>query len=114
MKETLDAVTAINERAYNEYEEAMFFPLVFDTDGMSFKVDFLGSTIFSADDDEREFSESKNEYEPVEGFLIQKINETINALWKDKDKYGAAGLAEVGEQPTTAQGVSTVEGNMQS
>lgn len=63
------------EREYSEY---YLFHLSITTDGFSTIVEYLGFTIWSSDDDERQEIE-EDVYEPLEVFLKRKINEIYNA-----------------------------------
>ena len=41
---------------------------------------FLGLTIWKSDEDEREYSEEIDDFEPLQGFLMKKIKEILNLI----------------------------------
>jgi len=56
--------------------------LEFSSVGYSSIIKFLDIVIWDEDNDERDFDESKNEYEPLKFFLIRKINDILEKLGK--------------------------------
>lgn len=53
--------------------------LTFSGDGTNLIIEYLGFKIWNSNDDQRKFDEQKNDYEPMEPYLINKIYD-INEL----------------------------------
>ena len=88
IQEIYNAVVSINEELSDYYEqtenhivngESYEIYLCLETIGFITMVTYVGFIIWRDDDDEREFYENKNEYEPIENFLRKKVNE-INKI----------------------------------
>jgi len=54
--------------------------LQFSTDGYASVIEFMGYVLWSTEDDEREYIEDKDDYEPLAPFVRRKFNELINNL----------------------------------
>ena len=91
-KELYDAVADINGAIFNEENDDYYFSLTITTDTFATNVMFLDQAIWQSENDEREYIEGKDEYEPIKLFLIKKMNE---AVFKATDIIPAL-LKEVG------------------
>ena len=89
-KEALQAIENINQEAYDFLEEVYgeTFPILeLQTDGFAINITFMGSfRLWCDDDEEREFDEIKNEYEPLEPYLRRKTQEMIDKIGSIKIK----------------------------
>lgn len=76
-----DIVYDINEQMIKQehYDYGVFFGLELKCNGYNTLVSYLDVPIWFSDEDEREWIEEKNDYEPLDGFLKKKVNE-INSL----------------------------------
>lgn len=52
------------------------------SDGYHTNIKFLGVDIWHSEDDDREWSEATENYEPLEPYLRRKINEELDKLMK--------------------------------
>lgn len=60
-------------------------PLIeFTTNTYSETIEFMGIRIWSSDDEEREWIEDTNDYEPMDKYLMKKINGIIESIQKIK------------------------------
>lgn len=80
----LGVVGEINHELYDkinpdsEQNEDLDYPnLNYESDGTSELVRFMDIIIWCSEDDEREFIENKNAYEPMKPFLIKKMRKLI-------------------------------------
>jgi hypothetical protein len=60
--------------------------LTYRTDGYSKIIEFMEFALWSDDDDEREYNEKTDEFEPLEPFVKRKLNELIDNLTSLKMK----------------------------
>jgi len=69
--EVLEAVRKLNEEIMEDNEGGTEYCCfwVLETNGIDIIINFLGQGMWRSDEDERDFDESKNEYEPLEPFL---------------------------------------------
>jgi hypothetical protein len=84
-EQILQIVTKINEERYDEVLST-FFSLCFKSDGVSSVVEFLGSPIWSSEDDCRAFDEKTNEFEPLENYLKKEMNKLVEELQYQQTK----------------------------
>lgn len=80
----IETVRILNEEVYDFLSENYggTFPL-FEllTDGNSTIITFMGHhRLWFSDEDEREFDEEKDEYEPLDGYLRREAQEIINQI----------------------------------
>lgn len=68
----IEVFQALNE--LNECEDCLMFPAEMRTDGFSFRIDWLGQCLWMSEEDEREFNEEKDEWEPLGQYLIREQN----------------------------------------
>ncbi len=79
IEEALKAVEKLNREIPDSFE--------LHTDGYSIVIMFISNfQLWCSDDDEREFNENKNEYEPLEGYLRKEVQKAINQIGKLKLK----------------------------
>lgn len=64
----------------NESETSLEFPAVLESDGFVFRIKWLGQTIWDSWEDEREFNEEKNEYEPLGLYLMEQQKDLLHCL----------------------------------
>lgn len=85
--EIIDAVSTIADVIYDTYENDAFIPeLELVSNGNIAIVTFLGSIIWSSEDDEREYFEDTDSYENLLTYLRNKCIERIENLYKLKHK----------------------------
>lgn len=86
LMQAYDAVVNINDTIVGcmDSESKYSMPVLLTTDGTSLLIEICGTQIWNDDEDDREFSEEKNEYEPLEPFLRKKINEELELIKKIK------------------------------
>jgi len=60
--------------------------LEFCSNGFCCLIKFLDNIIWSSENEEREFLEDKDDYEPLKEYVIKKYNEMIDLLQKQKIK----------------------------
>ncbi len=91
-KEVLEAVENINQEIYDFFEEKYgeTFPILeLRTDGFAFVITFMENyPLWTSEDDEREYNEAKDEYEPFESYLRRKTQEMIDKISNIKIKGG--------------------------
>ncbi len=89
-KEALKAVESINQEIYDFFEEkyGATFPLLnLETDGFAFVITFMGNyQLWFSEEDERDFDEVKDEYEPFEPYLRRETQKMINKIGNIKIK----------------------------
>ena len=86
--ETMQAVESINADIYNLNENEIkknedlicILNLCFLYTGEIYVVNFLGFPIWDSDNDEREYYEEEDKYEPIESFLRRKVSELIKTI----------------------------------
>ena len=59
-----------------------YLNLEMSTNGMVTIISFLGIQLWNSDDDMRSYDEEKDEYEPLENYLVRAINEELEAIKK--------------------------------
>jgi hypothetical protein len=86
LNQAYDAVVSINDTIIGSMDSKSEYsmPILLTTDGASLLIEIYGVQIWNDDEDDREFSEEKNEYEPLEPFLRKKINEELELIKKIK------------------------------
>jgi len=106
VKQILCIVSDLNEKIITMLGDPEYpYPeLTFTTNGYEFHIDFCGACIFSSENDERNYIEELDEYEPLDLFLNRKIYEYHNKTSKIK-----LGLTELGV--SYGIGVKTEEGS---
>jgi len=78
-KEAFQAVAIVNDairEAYGEPEEAAML-LTFSSDGVVSWVEFLGATVWHSENEERDFDEAKDEWEPMRPFLLKAMTKQV-------------------------------------
>jgi len=89
IKEVFAAVSTINDEVYDflsehggEYDgDKAFYILDLHTDGNAIVVNFLDSiTIWSFEDERREFIEDKDVWEPIEGYLRKEVKKLLDSI----------------------------------
>lgn len=82
--EVVKVISDLNERV--EYVEGISEMIHWSviTDGNCIAVKYLGSYIWSSEDDEREFFDADDDWEPLETFLIRTQNEFIENIVKHR------------------------------
>lgn len=80
IKEAIEAMEQVNEDIYNMLGVDEFPSIIAETSGSSIALTFAGETIWYDDDDDRQFIEDKNDYEPLVPFLKRKIMKVIQGL----------------------------------
>ena len=95
LTKVLEAVQELNDYISEKHEGGSAQAVEFSSDGNMCAVRFCGSTVWNEDEDDRNFDDNANEYEPLVPFLKKKINEQIDDLQLQKfaDAPGMSGLA---------------------
>lgn len=83
LEEAYLAVKNINEYIY-EQTKSEYLNLNIETDACNIRVMWLNIMLWNDDDDGRIFTENTNSYEPLETFLIRKMNEELSIIKKIK------------------------------
>jgi len=81
--EIFDIIYDLNLYFAEEMQEnnsSTFYPLELITEGSEYIITFFGFQIFSTIDIELEYDEEKDEYEPLETFLIRECETVINMI----------------------------------
>jgi phage-related protein len=80
-EEVIKVVRELNEEMENEdISESFFF--VAHTDGNCSVIEFIGSDLWNSEDDDREFFEDKNEWEPLVNYIRRKRDELLSNIIK--------------------------------
>jgi len=86
IQEVYKIVDELNGLIVDQTEEGSSFLMgsmfTLITNGDVIGVNFLDNQIWNSDDDEREFFENQNDWEPLKPFLIQEANQIINLIKK--------------------------------
>ena len=89
-EEALKAVENINQEIYDFFEEKYgeTFPILeLQTDGFASVITFMGNyQLWFSNEDDREFNEVKDEYEPFEPYLRKKTQRMIDQIGSIKIK----------------------------
>lgn len=67
---------------YLDFEHE-YNPVNVITDGVECNVEWLGSTLWTSNDDERDFDEVMNDWEPIYPFLVKRIQQKVNSVLKE-------------------------------
>jgi len=88
MKDAYDAVNILNKEIKNSDfdDDGWYFPcLTLNTDGESIVIEFLDCfRLWFSDEDNREFYDHMNDYQPLETYLRKEAQEIINKISKIK------------------------------
>lgn len=87
MGDIIDIVNEINRELYDNNDELDLIingdvQVIYSTDGYHENIKYLNILIWRYDEDEREWIEDCNDYEPLKPFLIKKIKEINNNITK--------------------------------
>ncbi len=80
----IELVSELNQELYNDHNIDSRFS--YTTDGLFDSISFDDKILWYSDDDDREWIESKNDYEPLKPFIKKKLNKYIDELVKIKFK----------------------------
>ena len=82
-QEIIEAVERINQEMFNNTGNEYMF-LTYTTNGFSDAVEFMGVRVWDDNDNDQEYNEDTDEYEPIEACLrrllkleIQKMSELL-------------------------------------
>lgn len=81
IQEISKIVEKINEEYFENLSEDCLYYLEIRTNGYGTKVVFMDNTLWKDYDDEREWNEERNDYEPLEEYLKKKIVELLQPLF---------------------------------
>lgn len=81
IEEIYKVVEKINEKYFENLSEDRLYYLEIRTNGYGTKVVFMNNTLWKDYDDEREWIEEKNDYEPIEEYLKNKIIEILQPMF---------------------------------
>lgn len=77
--EAYEVTTKLNDELYGEFDVVNeFFEL--RACGWNIFIYFADCAMWRSDEDERDFDEDKNEYEPLEGYIRKRFNDYIARL----------------------------------
>ena len=79
-EEIFDIVDSLNEIWWDNQDDNVPFELSYRCGSMI--ISFMGQRIWFEDEDEREFIENKNDYEPLQPFLEKKARGITKLLFK--------------------------------
>jgi hypothetical protein len=89
LMEVNKCISNLNEELADMTEASEFFHFTMKTDGNTIIIEFLGCQLWNNDDDEREYDEFADTYEPLEpflrrrvGVLIENIRKIVEKKWK--------------------------------
>ena len=83
LQEFIELIYELNQEIYEQTgdEGIMLEPLNFMTDGNSAVITFMGSyRVWSSEDNEREFIEEQNDWEPLEDYLRREMKAILNTI----------------------------------
>jgi len=89
-EEVVKAVRELNEEMEDVENISETFFFTARTDGNCSVIEFLGCDLWNSEDDDREFLEDKNEWEPLVNFIRRKRDELLSNIIKHqkiKDSY---------------------------
>lgn len=80
--EALHIVEDLNQEIFDKYGETFSQIFTFTVVAIGFytSINFLGQVIWNSEEDDREWIEESNDYEPFEPYLRKKINELIQQI----------------------------------
>jgi len=92
--EIIEIINELNNLFYIRTGNEWLSPYEFVSNGDSTKIMFLQQELWYSEDDMREFDEEKNEYEPLETYIIresisviEKLNEFLSPLKEEEEGY---------------------------
>jgi len=77
-------VNELNEEIFQKLGEELEANFVYSTDGFFEAINYAEIMIWNSEEDEREWDEEKNEYEPFKPFIKRIFNEKVEKLEKVK------------------------------
>lgn len=81
----IDIVEGLNLELFDRCEDELVADAVtLNSNGYAVVIEFLGLTIWSEENDEREYDYETDTYEPLIPFLLKKIDEYIDTISKLK------------------------------
>lgn len=81
LQEAIQIVTDLNDQLFNNLGENADYPdFSVVTNGLNFKIIFQEICLYSSIDDEREFDDEKNDYEPLDVFIQKQVVSSIKDL----------------------------------
>lgn len=83
LNEAIEVVEKLNQEVYDYFENygLTYSLLELKTDGFSIIINFMGQhRLWFSEEDEREFDDEINEYEPLEQYLRRETQEIINQI----------------------------------
>lgn len=82
--EAINTIFNINEKIYESFNPPAEYTLGIQLriDGTILVIEFFGDPIWRDDEDDRNFDEGTNEYEPLEPFIRNRIKECLENLKK--------------------------------
>jgi hypothetical protein len=87
IKYALKAVSDLNQEVYDYFESYGLTLSLFElrTNGISIIINFMGQyRLWFSDEDEREYCEETDEYEPIEQYLRRESQKIITQIGKIK------------------------------
>lgn len=87
-QDVLEIFEAIQNIQQDIPEDATEYSLEFATNGSEARIDFLGVNLWISAEDERDFNEETNKYEPFELFLRRRLQEELNTIAQIFIPYG--------------------------
>lgn len=101
-KEIIDVVEELNELCVCAEDTSEEFYWTLKSTGTCSIIEYVGVTMWCSEEDEREFNEEKNEYEPLIDYLIRAQNRLIENLSKlriNPERSGKKCGSEESNQP---------------
>ena len=82
--EIVNAIHSIEEDIYESTGGVEYFNIYVKTNGFECVIKFLDIILWSSEGEDRDYDESKDEYEPFEPFLRRALNRELNMLGRIK------------------------------
>lgn len=76
----VEIVNVLEQDVYEKTEGVEYFNFEVVTNGFATMVNFIGLTIWNSEDDDREYYEETDSYEPMEKHLRRVLNNELDKL----------------------------------
>lgn len=82
--ELVEIVNCLEIEVFEQTEGVEYLNFELTTNGFYTMINFLGITIWSSENEEREYDEETDSYEPMEVYLRRALNEELDKIRKIK------------------------------
>lgn len=80
LTEIVEIVQELEHEVWEKTEGVEYFNFEVITNGTTLVISFIGIILWSSEEDDREYYEERDSYEPMEPFLRRRLNEELNKL----------------------------------